>query len=818
MRRLFPENTFVSHKPGTGLRLVIAEAPGEDEQLQGEPLVGGAGKWFNALIAKARLRRDELTLANVIQCRPPENMFPTDGKARCYISQTEAHESVRHCIKEHVEPLLRSRPWQRIDVLGEKPLRFLLGKEEGIFKWRGSPLPVPAIDPDRPLAVPTLHPAYVMRDQDVIPVVINDLLKGLTPPPERYNLMPSLADVRAFTAKEFAFDIETMYWGLGSPQIKMVGLAARPYEAIVVPFQGAYIPELKRIFKEATSVVGHNLVQFDLPILNKAEVRIRPECQVWDTMLMHHLLFPNLGGDNTGAGGHDLEFVGTCLTNKPAWKADKQNFELYCARDTDVTLQAWKQLLPMLRQRNLQRLYELVQVPLARVCHLMQETGFKVDTRRIGEVREKLAEEMAKLERDLPAMLRTQDVEVRKRQPAPPGTLSEKTGKPLKFVMVPTTKKVVPWRSPAKKQQFLYGPESKGGLELPPQLDPKTQKISTDKIALEKLYRRTKNPAILAIRLLNKLDELVTTFAKEEMTKISRMHPHFNVHGTASGRLSSSDPNLQNVPKSSRVIYVPSAPDWKIVDVDYSQIENRLTAHFAGDTERMGRFLRDPKFSEHKFAAGLFFDIPYDDVIKDNDKDAPYGKAKRIVHGTNYGMGAKKIANMYDMDYREVRDLQNRWKMAILETSRWQNQTAELAKKQGFLVTPFGRRRDFYTSSAYTESLSFLPQSTAADVIFRAMLGLMYERVGWPLEKVLKVVRVAKPLPQPARLLLQVHDSLVFECPAWMVDELVATVREVMEQPWPELGGLSVPIGVEVGDSWGEVEDYTGAQTLKEAA
>jgi DNA polymerase I-like protein with 3'-5' exonuclease and polymerase domains len=88
------------------------------------------------------------------------------------------------------------------------------------------------------------------------------------------------------------------------------------------------------------------------------------------------------------------------------------------------------------------------------------------------------------------------------------------------------------------------------------------------------------------------------------------------------------------------------------------------------------------------------------------------------------------------------------------------------------------------------------------------MLALMYERIGWPLEKVLRVVDVVKPLPQPAQLLIQVHDSLIVECPEELVPEVVRVLRKVMTQPWKELGGFTIPIGVKVGNSWGEAETY----------
>src|SRR5579859_4478321 len=103
-------------------------------------------------------------------------------------------------------------------------------------------------------AIATLHPSYLARDQVCLPVAINDLRKGLVPPPEHYDLHPSLETVRNFTATEVAFDIETAYWWGDARKITMVGLSDKLYHAIVVPFQGPYVSELKRIFKNAKSV------------------------------------------------------------------------------------------------------------------------------------------------------------------------------------------------------------------------------------------------------------------------------------------------------------------------------------------------------------------------------------------------------------------------------------------------------------------------------------------------------------------------------------------------------------------------------------
>jgi len=182
MRVLYPENTFVAPQRGNSPRLQILEAPGETESLTGVPATGGAGTWLNILNRSAGLRREDLNIANCIQCRPPNNIFPTDPEASAYISREEGEKAVAHCYSAHLKPLLLSREWKRIDLFGDKPLRLLTGRTGGILKWRGSPVEVTELG-ELPIAIPTCHPAYVMRNQIFSRVVAADLGKGLQVPP-----------------------------------------------------------------------------------------------------------------------------------------------------------------------------------------------------------------------------------------------------------------------------------------------------------------------------------------------------------------------------------------------------------------------------------------------------------------------------------------------------------------------------------------------------------------------------------------------------------------------------------------------------------
>jgi uracil-DNA glycosylase family 4 len=169
-------------------RLVIAEAPGEKESEKGQPLVGPAGQVFDSLLEKAGIPRDGLTIINCLNCRPPHNVFPTDSKARTYINKEDAQIAVDHCIKHHVDPVLRERNWARVDLLGVKSLRFVARKKGGISEWRGSRVPIQRGGLDPVVGVPIYHPSYLARwGQSKKPVTVIDLKSGPGQPPRFGN-------------------------------------------------------------------------------------------------------------------------------------------------------------------------------------------------------------------------------------------------------------------------------------------------------------------------------------------------------------------------------------------------------------------------------------------------------------------------------------------------------------------------------------------------------------------------------------------------------------------------------------------------------
>jgi uracil-DNA glycosylase family 4 len=791
LSKLFGDKTYIAPIWGPSNRLAVAEAAGAEENAAGLPLVGGSGKIFDSLLRKSGIRRDDISIINTLPCQPPNNLYPTDPAARVYCTSAEGQEAVAYSYKHYVEPVLKARPWTRIDAIGEKSLRLLTGKTEGIMKWRGCPLPLKGEDKARVIAI--LHPAYLMRDSAMIPATISDLTKGVQIPPQHYNTKPTVEDLEGFNARTLILDIETNRF---TQQITMVGIAdaRRAYHVVVVPFHGAYIAELKRIFLEAEELVGQNIIGFDLDHLATAGVKVNPSAQIYDIMLMHHLIQPD--------APHDLEFIASIFTQMVAWKhLNVVDMAWYNACDVDATAQIFAQLRPLLKQFNLEKLYKFVQVPLAKICKMISETGIKVDPNRIHAAREKFLAEFNDLQNQLPDELKPYDKTIRVRKPAPKGTLG-KSGKPVKFIHVPGIERVEPWNSPKCVEHWLYTT-----MSYPKQLHPKTKKVTTSKSALERLYRKDKNPQLDALKKLQSLDTLLNTSLAEgeKNEQVTRVHANFLVHGTNTGRLSSSNPNMQNITPRARYIYVPSFADWCFVEADFASLENRLAAWYAGDDERLAR-LSQPGFNEHRWLTSQIYNIPESEITKEMWQ---YKRGKNTNHGADGAMGPRKLAMTYDVPEKEARELLFKWREINHKSAEWQERVGNEAQRNGILTNAFGRKRWFWSQSSYTEGIRFNPQSTGADICFRAMISLYYERIGWPVELALQSVSVLSPLPHPARLVLQIHDSLLVECPYNLREEVVECMRRAMTQPWLELAGFSIPVDIKSGnpgDSWAELE------------
>lgn len=640
-------------------------------------------------------------------CKPPDNIFPGDAAWRL-TTKDIARAGIEYCKEHHLWPGVKKASKTKLFAIGGKSLEALTGRH-GITTWRGSALPI--IGETTLRVMPTIHPAALMRQAKLVSVVVGDLRKKLTLPPENYNLFPNLADVKRFTSKRFAFDFE---WDRDG-NITICGLSDRFYSAIVVPFVEPYITELRRIFESATHLIGHNIIGADLAHIEKLGWDISSAI-IEDTMLKQHLIQPDMP--------HDLAFVASVFTNKVFWKgkgweeveendegfyagqqwrtwdrktalprnlggyggcgSGSEAFALYNARDTDAEFQINTPLDQLLRKWGLQSIYENVSRPAGYICRWMGERGLRLDTSRLGELRSVIDTKISEMEVALPIGLKPFVETVSCNLPAPPETYKSKTKKckGSKSLGNQHPVAIVTFTSPGvcacpdcgkslDSGRMVLAKIVKGIREerVVPYTSPTQVQAYVDQLKLaevldHKTKRRTTGKAARGIWaknhpefvLLGDLKEQVTlrnNFAKDSLQNLDRMYFNLLVHGTSEGRLSSSgrrrgiDLNIQNQPEDFRVVYIPEREDWGFVNIDISQGESWLTCWLAKDWVRWEK-LQDPSYDEHSELAQAFFNKPVNKQLAKIDKEI--AALRQLGKKINHGRSYGMGANKQHAD------------------------------------------------------------------------------------------------------------------------------------------------------------------------
>ncbi len=329
------------------------------------------------------------------------------------------------------------------------------------------------------------------------------------------------------------------------------------------------------------------------------------------------------------------------------------------------------------------------------------------------------------------------------------------------------------------------------GLNLVMKAD---MKESSDAITMRKLLMKGKltqrqQDIIRALMKVREITKDLKTYAETSIGGDGCVHPGYlpagkdqddagkGIAGTL--RISSSHPNIQNQPKSARRMYVPHQPGMVIVEADWQAIEAELLAYFADD-DVLRQAIREGLHESNQRALGV-------------DKT----RAKNGFYGWSYGAGPKTlhdtfIANEYDVPIRECKELLRGFDQRFWKTARWRARIAAEVAATFHLTNPLGGRRYFMAGSGDApKAFNFKPQSTAALLMWTVLRQI---------EDGLR--------DTASKLLATVHDSIVAECWPSELATTVGVIRSVMEQPWPELGGLVIPVSVKVGPNWGELQEY----------
>jgi len=651
--------------PENATILLLGEALGAEEASKGRPFVGGAGRVLNFLLQKAGLRRSELYITNVVRCRPPGNRTPTETE-------------IQECCRRHkLGELLQE--FNLVVLLGNSALLAVTGRT-GITRWRGS-IFLQGKE-DRELSthgvkvLPTIHPAAIMRQQDMFPVVVADLQRAATeaispeytPPKQDYVLEGNVGHIQGFGGSPFTFDVETSHLEPNPMSITLLGLSDASGTAVVIdnPRGALELEALRKVFSSPVTKIAHNIM-FDVRHLRANGIPVVPPW--FDTMIAHHLVLSDVP--------NDLGFVSSLYTRVPYWKhLAKTKPKWYNATDTDVAFRIYETLKYELELNDLTRVFD-TSMKVLPVFEKMRSTGVRLNRKLQLKWKIALERKISELEKALV------------------GGIGDVTFN---------------WRSHPQLSKLLYEK-----LKLPRIYSRYSQSVTTNEEALAELEELTGSKVVKTIRQLRKLSKLSSTYFSPPSTE--RVHSEYTLHIAANGRSSSRDPNLQNVPKGpARAIYIPE--DGKVfVAADYNQIELRAAAVMSQEAGLLKAFEKGEDI--HTYTASQVFNVRMSEVTEHQRH-----RAKMSVYGIGYGRGARSMAREFGWSEAEAQRFIDRYFERFAKIKLWRQDLIADAERNGYLVNPFGRRRYFFGQNIAPKVYNFVPSSIAADVLFESLVLL----------------------------------------------------------------------------------------------
>jgi DNA polymerase I len=518
------------------------------------------------------------------------------------------------------------------------------------------------------------------------------------------------------------------------------------------PWDWRAAARVSEIFASGRTIVGHNLA-FDLRYLAREGVRISMDKlgntnglkRLFDTMVGAHLLQPDLykGLGRSASLYLDLQPWKNLSEEKPAE---------YNAKDAFYTWKLAEAEEVHLQETGQARLFHETMMPALPTLIGMTERGIRVDRERLANWQAELGSKRGRL-------------------------LDEWN------VLAPGTNCF----SPSQVAGLLYDK-----LKLRSQGLGYAKGKSAARSVEEPIIKGLKNrhpehaPILDVLTELRRVNKMISTYASTEIGGDGCVHPNYLPAGkeseagaAATGRLASSEPNIQNQPDEARFLFTPSVAGRLLVEVDYSQIELRIAATLANDPA----LLEALKGDVHARTQEL---LGCDRV-----------RAKNVVYGSLYGAGPKKLAILLrtrgvDTSERECRVLQNALAAAYPRLWRWRSEVVNEGASRRHLTNVFGRRRYFYGGeTAAPQMIDYLPQSTAADIVWDRLPAIdqfCSEHGG--------------------ALLATVHDSFLMEFPKEEIGPcLLGSLREVLEIEFPQIGpGFRVPVDMKTGSNWGQME------------
>lgn len=569
--------------------------------------------------------------------------------------------------------------------------------------------------------------------------------------------------------KEFCFDTETTSVEAINAELVGLSFAVEPHTAYYVPISAnsaeakVVLAKVKPVFEnEAIRKIGQN-IKFDLMVLDNYGITVRGS--LFDTMIAHYLINPELR--------HGMDYLAEILLNYRTIHIEEligakgknqlnmrqvslEKITEYAAEDADITLQLKTVLEPQLAENQLDKLFYDVEMPLVRVLAKMEKNGVLIDDFSLAQSSQVLTGEMHRIEHEIQ---KTAGENINVSSPKQVGELL--------FDRLKVVEK-------AKKT--------------------KTGQYVTDEETLEAL--RSKHPVIGQILDYRGLKKLLSTYIdalpKLINNKTGKIHTSFNQTVTATGRLSSSNPNLQNIPirdeqgKEIRKAFIADQ-GCLFVSADYSQVELRVMAHLSGDANMLVAFHDD--YDIHAATAAKIYKVPLDKVTSDMRR-----KAKTANFGIIYGISAFGLSERLFISRKEAKDLIDNYFEIYPQVKQYIDDSIEKARINGYVETIFHRKRFLPDITSHNANVRKFAernavnapiQGSAADIIKIAM------------------VRIDRRLEEEnlkTQMILQVHDELNFNVPTAELEQVKSIIKTEMEGAFPLRVPLKVDIGI--GQNW----------------
>jgi len=573
----------------------------------------------------------------------------------------------------------------------------------------------------------------------------------------------------AIVAKDVCIDLETTGLDPLAAEIVGMGMGWKEGEAAYIPFNGSIpkdfiINEIRTFFaNKNVTIFGHN-IKYDGHVLCNEGISLPPLS--FDTMVASYLL--NSASNRHNLDALSLEFFDKTKTPITHLMGEKKKIPMldlpiekvkeYCCEDVDYTIRLRNLFYTKLHDRKMERVFYQIELPLIPILANMERKGIFVDVEKLNVLSVEFEGKLKQLQEKI----------------------FSHAG--VEFNI----------NSPKQLSEILYET-----LKLPKKKGRKTSQYATSADLLKQLEPH--HPIISFIIAYRTLEKLRSTYIDALPQKVNpktkRIHCSFNQSVTATGRLSSNNPNLQNIPvrgeegKRIRSAFQPQKKGWSFLSADYSQIELRILAHLSEDPHLISSFCSGGDV--HLDTAAKVFKVAREEVTKQMRS-----KAKAVNFGVLYGQGPFGLSQELGISLAEAKQFIKDYFATYPRVKEYIEEEREKAEKQGYVETIMGRQRllpelksnnHMVKQAGMRLAVNAPIQGGQADIIKMAMIQMdqLIEKKGWD-----------------APLILQIHDELIFECPDPLLSSFEEELRPIMEG----VVSLKVPLKVDIsiGKNWGE--------------